>query len=139
MSYTSEILSLIPQGIPFVMIDDLLFADELSAKTILTISKDNVLVENDVFQESGLIENVAQTVAARAGYESKMFDKPVTIGYIGAVSDLNIFDLPKVGKQLQTEIVIENHIFNVVLVSGKITCDNSLILTCKMKIFLPEQ
>ena len=139
MSNASEIGLLIPQGIPFIMVDDLLFANETSAKTVFTISEDNVLVKNSFFQESGLIENVAQTVAARAGYESKMYDKPVIVGYIGAVSDLNIVELPKVGHQLLTEIVIENHIFNVVLVSGKVTCNSSIILTCKMKIFLPEQ
>ena len=139
MTPSADILSLIPQAAPFVMIGELVHADETSAKTTFTISEDNVLVENGIFQESGLIENVAQTVAARAGYESKMFNKPVLVGYIGALSDLKIYELPKVGNQIETEIVIENHIFNVVLVSGKITCDNTVILTCKMKIFLPEQ
>ena len=48
-----------------------------------------------IFKEPGLVENIAQTAAARAGYISHTENKPVLVGYIGAVNNLQVFSLPK--------------------------------------------
>jgi 3-hydroxymyristoyl/3-hydroxydecanoyl-(acyl carrier protein) dehydratase len=136
MSSSQNILSLIPQAPPFVMIDELLVSSELSAKTGLTIREDNLFVHDNCFQEPGLLENIAQTAAARVGYDAKANGTPVPVGYIGAINDVKIFDLPKVGDRIETEIIIENQIFNVTIISGKIMCNESVMATCKMKIFL---
>ena len=138
MNPIQNILTLIPQAPPFVMIDKLLFSDELSATTEFTIRKDHVFVENDFFQEPGLIENIAQTAAARVGYDSLLANKPVPVGFIGAVNSLTIFHLPKVGDTIRTEMIIENQIFNVTIISGKIICNDKVMATCTMKIFLSD-
>ena len=91
-----------------------------------------------MFKEPGLVENIAQTAAARAGYISKTENKPVLVGYIGAVNNLQIFSLPKTGDELTTEITIENQIFDVTLISGKITCNEQLVAQCRMKIFINQ-
>ena len=96
MNPSQNILSLIPQAPPFVMIDELLVSSELSAKTGLTIREDNIFVQDNCFQEPGLLENIAQTAAARVGYDAKATNTPVPVGYIGAINDVKIFDLPKV-------------------------------------------
>ena len=44
-----------------------------------------MLVSNGEFSEAGLMENIAQTAAARAGYIAVMENKPVAIGYIMSV------------------------------------------------------
>jgi hypothetical protein len=46
--------------------------------------------------------------------------------------------LPKTGDELITEITIENQIFDVTLISGKINCNNKIIAQCKMKIFINQ-
>ena len=129
---------LIPQKPPFVMIDKLLAFSEMATSTGFAIRVDNIFVEQDVFKEPGLVENIAQTAAARAGYVSKTENKPVLVGYIGAVNNLQVFSLPKTGDELITEITIENQIFDVTLISGKITCKGQLIAQCKMKIFINQ-
>ena len=129
---------LIPQRPPFVMIDKLLEVTETATTTGFTILNDNIFVQDGIFKEPGLVENIAQTAAARAGYVSKTENKPVLVGYIGAVNNLQIFLLPKTGDELITEIAIENQIFDVTLISGKITCNKQLIAQCNMKIFISK-
>ena len=129
---------LIPQRPPFVMIDKLLEVAETSTTSGFTILDNNIFVQDGIFKEPGLVENIAQTAAARAGYVSKTENKPVLVGYIGAVNNLQIFSLPKTGDELITEITIENQIFDVTLISGKITCNKQLIAQCNMKIFISK-
>lgn len=138
MIKVENIQSIIPQRPPFVMIDKLLEVTETATTTGFTILNDNIFVQDGIFKEPGLVENIAQTAAARAGYVSKTENKPVLVGYIGAVNNLQIFSLPKTGDELITEITIENQIFDVTLISGKITCDKHLIAQCNMKIFISK-
>ena len=84
------------------------------------------------------MENIAQTAAARSGYVSKTENRPVPVGYIGAVNNLQVHALPGTGDELITEITIENQIFDVTLISGKITCNGNIIVQCTMKIFINQ-
>jgi predicted hotdog family 3-hydroxylacyl-ACP dehydratase len=136
MNTIGNIVDLIPQKPPFVMVDTLLAFSETTTTTGFRIKADNIFVEDGIFKEPGLVENIAQTAAARAGYISKTENKPVLVGYIGAVNNLQVFSLPKTGDELITEITIENQIFDVTLISGKITCNEQLVARCKMKIFI---
>ena len=138
MINVENIQSLIPQKPPFVMVDKLIAFSETGTTTGFTIKADNIFVKDGIFKEPGLVENIAQTAAARAGYVSKTQNKPVMVGYIGAVSGLQVLALPKTGDELITEITIENQIFDVTLISGKITCNDQLIAQCKMKIFISQ-
>lgn len=133
-----NIQSLIPQKPPFVMVDKLMGVTETATTTGFTITADNIFVKNGVFKEPGLVENIAQTAAAGAGYVSYTQNKPVLVGYIGAVNNLQVFALPATGDELITEITTENQIFDVTLISGKITCNGQLIAQCNMKIFINQ-
>ena len=139
MTAFNDIESLIPQKPPFVMIDKLLSFSETATTSAFTIKAGNIFVKDGVFKELGLVENIAQTAAARAGYVSHTQNKPVQVGYIGAVNNLQIFSLPKTGDELITEITIENQIFDVTLISGKISCNETVLAQCKMKIFIINQ
>jgi predicted hotdog family 3-hydroxylacyl-ACP dehydratase len=134
-----NIQSLIPQRPPFIMVDTLLYSGEMITRTGFNIRPDNIFVEAGEFKEPGLVENIAQTAAARAGYISYTANKPVLTGYIGAVKNLEIFSFPKTGDELITEITIENQIFDVTLISGKISCNETVVAQCEMKIFITNQ
>ena len=138
MITVENIQSLIPQRPPFVMVDKLLSFSETTISTGFRIKADNIFVENGEFKEPGLVENIAQTAAARAGYISKTENKPVLVGYIGAVNNLQVYFLPKTGDELITEITIENQIFDVTLISGKINCNGKTVAQCNMKIFINQ-
>ena len=133
-----NVVSLLPQRAPFVMIDKLLSSDETITTTGFSITEDNIFVEKGVFKEPGLVENIAQTAAARAGYLSQIENKPVMVGYIAAINNLEVFALPKTGDELVTEITVGNQIFAVSLIHGKITCNEQVVAQCSMKIFIHQ-
>ena len=138
MMIVENIENLLPQRPPFVMIDKLLSSGETITTTGFSIKEDNIFVEKGIFKEPGLVENIAQTAAARAGYISQTENKPVMVGYIAAINNLQVFALPKTGDELITEITVENQIFAVTLISGKITCNQQVIAQCSMKIFINQ-
>ena len=134
-----DIRALIPQKAPFVMVGKLLYADETTTRSSFIITNDNVLVKGGVFQEAGLMENIAQTAALRAGYMALKNNIPVETGYIGAVKDFEVFYLPKVGDELTTEIAIQNQIFNVTVIDGKVWHNGNLLAQCEMKVFIGNE
>ena len=129
--------SLLPQQPPFVMVEKLLFCDEITTKTSLLIKKVNVFVENDFLSQSGIIENVAQTCAARMGYLGDRNN--IKIGMIGSISDFEIFYLPKVDNEIFTEIVVETEIGNIVLLNATVVCNEKTVATGKMKVVLTSE
>lgn len=133
-----NIETLIPQRPPFVMIDQLTWHDEKITRTGFLIKEENVFVENGRLGEPGILENIAQTAAARAGYISTFENKPVQVGYIGAIKNLVIYSLPLVNEELVTEITLVNQIFDVLLIKGKVTCKEILLAECEMKIFIAQ-
>ena len=132
----NDITLLIPQRAPFVMIDKLVYFNNEITRTNFIIKKGNVLIEDDHFSAAGLVENIAQTAAARAGYIAGLEKKSVQVGYIGAVKSLVINQLPSINDQLLTEVSVINQIFDVTIISGKVTCNDILIASCEMKIFI---
>ncbi|MGN6439245.1 MAG: 3-hydroxyacyl-ACP dehydratase [Agriterribacter sp.] len=131
-----DILPLIPQRAPFVMVDELVAAGETTGVTRFEVRQDNIFVQDGYLTEPALIENIAQTAAAHTGYVFKEKNEPVPVGFIGAVQNLEIKKLPAVGDQIETEITIKNQVFDVTLISGKITSKEEEIAKCDMKIFL---
>ena len=118
------------------MIDQLISSDETSTRTGFQVRTDNIFIEGDTLAEPALAENIAQTAAARAGYITKKENLPVLVGYIGAIKDLEIFSLPKINDNLETEIIIKTQVFDVTLITGTVKCNGKLLAQCEMKIFI---
>jgi predicted hotdog family 3-hydroxylacyl-ACP dehydratase len=130
-----DILPLIPQRSPFVMIDALTACDEQGASTSFTVRPDNLFVQDNRLREPALVENIAQTAAARMGYICRTENKPVPVGFIGAVQNLVVKVLPATGDVLHTTITIKNQVFNATVISGEVKAGDKTLATCEMKIF----
>ena len=129
---------LIPQRPPFVMIDKLLSSDAVYSVTELEVRNDNIFVEDERLTASGMIENIAQTCAARIGYINLSSGQPVKIGVIGSISNLNIARTPLVGEQLTTTIQLLEEVFNVTMVLASIKIGEEEIVSANMKIALTD-
>ena len=134
-----DIEELLPQRKPFIMLDALTHFDEVFTQTRLKVKASNIFVENDEFTESGIIENIAQTCAARIGYVNKYlcFDK-IKIGFICSIKDLVISEFPRVGDELKTTIEVINEIFAITLVNARVEINDKLITSCEMKISITD-
>lgn len=129
---------LIPQRPPFVMIDRLLSCDMVVTVTELEVRKDNVFVADGRFSAEGMMENMAQTCAARMGYISLMRGEKVKIGVIGAVNSFDIFRTPKVGEKIVTTIEVLEELFQITLAKAVIKCGEEVLAEAKMKIALMD-
>ena len=132
----SELLELIPQKKPFVMIDKLFFSDREKTISGFTIKKDCILCRNGFLSESGLVENIAQTAAAGVGYICKQENIPVPIGFIAAIKNLAVYDLPVVGSEVISEVVIRNNVMDITIVYGKVTHNDTMLAECELRIFI---
>jgi len=133
-----NILTLIPQRPPFVMVDTLVSCDETGSHTTLLVKEENVLVYDGELSEAGLVENIAQTAAAGVGYLTQQNGLPIATGYIGAIKNLEVFALPKTGDTIETTVAIETHVFDVTIISGVVKCNGVMLAKCEMKIFIQK-
>jgi len=132
-----DILEIIPQRPPFLMIDKLISFDKIITTTRFTVREDNLFLEGGNFYESGIIENLAQTCAARMGYIRKILsNEEVRLGFIGAIKNLKIHFFPKAGDKIETEIEVASEYFNITLVNAKSVCNGEVVAECEMKISL---
>lgn len=134
-----DILTLIPQRRPFVMIDRLLTFDEIESSTDFVIKEDNIFCKDGLFLETGIMENIAQTCAARIGYININNNESVKIGVIGSIKDLVITKLPKVGTTLLTKVKVLSEVFAITLVEAEVYDNDELIAKCEMKISLTDK
>ena len=129
---------LIPQRPPFVMIDKLLSFDMTVTVTQLEIRADNVFCKDGRLSAEGLMENIAQTCAARMGYINLTKNEAVKIGVIGAVNNFEVFRTPKVGDVIVTTIEVIEEMFQITMVKAYIKCGDETIAQSNMKIALMD-
>ena len=133
------IKELIPQRDPIMMVDTFYDADETSCHTGLLIKADNLFCENGEFQEPGLIEHIAQSASAYAGYKEKLKNSEnPPVGYIGEIKKFKLFRRPKAGERLFTHIQTVSEIMNVSLIKTEAKVGDEVVASCQMKIFIRE-
>ena len=134
-----DIHELLPQQEPFVMVGNLISFDEVKTVTETTIAADNIFVDDGRFSASGLIENVAQTCAARIGFVNKfILGNGITSGVIGAVRKLVINALPAAGQTITTTVEIVSEVFGMTLAKATVTCEGEELLSTEIKISVRE-
>ena len=116
------------------MVGELLFADETIARTRFVVDAANPLVDRGRFTAGGLLENIAQTVAAGAGYRAMRSGGRVTPGHLVSVSRFTIGSLPLPGDELLTEITIGSRVADIIVISGRVMAGGVEIAACEMKI-----
>lgn len=128
--------NLIPQKFPFVMVDKVLAFGENFITSGFTVEEANIFTENSIFQESGLIEHMAQSVALYTGYQFFLKKEPAPTGYIGSIKSIEIFELPKVNDNLITKVNILHEFAGITLVDISVLLNEVEIARGQMKTVL---
>lgn len=134
---TLDILAILPHRRPFVLIDRLESYDEstTSVTTSYRIPEDGVFVEDNIFKAEGLMENIAQSCAARIGFYDWLHELPVKPGVIGSVKGLSIASFPKVGEKIFTQITPKAEALGVLLASAQVKTESgTLVAECQIKV-----
>ncbi len=122
------------------MIGRLVGFDMVRTVTETVIQERNIFVEDGHFTASGLIENIAQTCAARIGYiNGYIVNKGIQIGFIGAVRNMDILALPKVGETITTTVDVLEEVFGMTLATATVMRGDEVLVTTEMKIAVKEQ
>lgn len=133
-----DVLTLLPQRPPFVMIDRLIHFDETVTTTQLTVRADNLFTDADGrLNPCALVENIAQTCAARMGYINHYINRQcVRIGFIGGIKNLQVLCSPRVGEVLTTSVEVLEEVMQLTLVNAIVRVGDEPIVTAEMKIAL---
>ena len=130
-----DLHTVLPQQEPFVMVGSLIAFDADSSVTETLIREDNIFVDNGHFSASGMMENIAQTSAARVGFYNKyMLHKDVQVGFIGAVRNYVVHSLAPVGEMLTTRVDILQDVFGMTLANAQVTCRGEVIAEAEIKL-----
>lgn len=134
-----NIRELLPQQPPFVMVDKLLAVSEAAITTGLTVRADNLFVENGQFTQAGIVENMAQTGAAKLGYVNKYVEQgTVKLGFIGEIKKLSFAELPVVGDELVTTVEVQNEVLSTLIVQTRVETAGRLVASGSMKICMTD-
>lgn len=128
--------NLIPQKKPFVMVDKLISFKENEIIAGISIVADNLFTKDSTFQESGLIEHMAQSVALYTGYQYYLKNEPAPTGYIGSIKSIEILRLPKLNENVETTVSVLHEFMGVTLVEIISKVGDEIISNGQMKTVL---
>jgi 3-hydroxymyristoyl/3-hydroxydecanoyl-(acyl carrier protein) dehydratase len=134
-----DVLQMIPQKSPMDMVDGLIDHDENITTSRLILTNQNVFCKHGYFHEPGLIENMAQTAALRAGHEAQKEGTEPFVGFIGAVKRMKIHALPKDSDILITTITVLTKVANATLIKGEVYAGSELMAEGELSIFKQEE
>ncbi|SEL69172.1 hypothetical protein [Parapedobacter koreensis] len=140
VSSKEAIGKLIPQQLPFVLVDKLIEHGTDHIISGFEVPAQHVLVASDGrLTEAGVIEHFAQTIALHQGYDYFLRNLTPPTGYIGSIKNFEIYQLPRVGDELRTTIKILQRLFGVTMVSGEVTCREQLIAIGEMRTVIAKE
>lgn len=135
-----DVHELLPQQEPFVMVSRLVHLDDVRTICETDIHADNIFVEHGHFSASGLIESIAQTCAARMGYINKiLLKRDVQIGFIGAIRNLEVYALPKAGRQITIIVDVKDEVFGITLASAVVKDSERMLMSTEIKIAIKQE
>ena len=112
----TNISHLIPQKVPFVMVDTLLEFTKDKVVSSFKILEDNLFMEDGMMNEPGLIENMAQSVALHTGYDYFLKGERAPTGYIGSIKKVEVFKRPALNEIITTKVDILHEFDGITMV-----------------------
>jgi predicted hotdog family 3-hydroxylacyl-ACP dehydratase len=149
MGIPIDINNFLPHRAPMLMVDWILEMNDERVESVFTIGEGNVFLQNELFSESGLIENAAQTCSAIVGKqyfvdennEAKQDVK--IIGFISAIKTMNIHVLPKVGTTINTIATLTSKFvsedYSISTMYCKTYSKDELLLDGEINLFIQER
>lgn len=139
VSSEEEIINLIPQRKPFILVDSIHQHSEDEILSGFTIPAGHILVDkNNHLTEAGIIEHFAQSIALHQGYLCFLNQQEAPVGYIGSIKNIEIIQLPKAGQKIKTRIKILQQIMGVTMVSGEVYLNENVIASGEMRTIIAK-
>ena len=128
-----DIHTLLPQQEPFVMVDTVTGFSSEGITTETVVRADNLLAEAGHLSAEGVMENIAQTCAARIGFVNRyILRQSIQVGFI----NFHIHRLPETDETITTHVRLVEEIFGMVLASATVTGERGPVAETEIKIAL---
>ena len=142
-----DILKFLPHRSPFLFLDKILILNDEEVSASFLIKEDNLFIENNYFNEMGLVENAAQTCSSIVG--KSYFDDDDTegegaklIGFISAVKKITAFSCPKVGSTIISKAKLTSRFdtdsYSVCALECNIFEGSTLLISCEMNLIIKD-
>ncbi|WDF68498.1 hypothetical protein PQ465_19655 [Sphingobacterium oryzagri] len=143
-----QIEQFLPHRAPMLMVDSILDISHEHVLCSFVIQSNNIFVEDNLLQEAGLMENMAQTCSSIVGqtfYDvdyNPLSDKRI-IGFISGIKQMSVFKLPQVGQKILTEASLtsrfdgDDYAICTMLVTAK--QDEERLSSAEINLFLQKQ
>ena len=129
----------LPHREPMLMVDTILELCHEKVITTFKIQKNNIFLHHNQLQESGLVENMAQTCSSIVGQSFFENDNDTKIiGFITSIKKINIFSLPNLGTEIITKATLVSQYENICNVSCETFCNDELLGNAEINLFIQE-
>lgn len=138
----------LPHRAPMLMVD---YIVEISQRHVIceyTIENSCIFLVEEMLQEVGLIEHMAQTCSSIVGqnYYTTDYDPEVdsrVIGFISGIKTMSIVDLPRLGQRLRTTANLVSHFdgagYTICTMSVQACVDELCLAEAEINLFLQER
>ncbi|UGU15796.1 ABC transporter permease [Sinomicrobium kalidii] len=142
-----DIRTLLPHRAPFLMIDNILSLTDVDVTTSFRIQKDCIFNDNGTFNETGLIENAAQTCSAIVGQRyfknGKLINRKTRlIGFISTIKNVTVNTCPEVGRTIVSNATLKSRSDTGQYCLCSMECvvreSNRELLSCEMNLIIQE-
>ena len=131
--------NLIPHRKPVCMVDRLIEFKDQAGTVEAVVSSENALIENNgQLDQLAVTEMIAQACAAAKGYEGRLANDPVELGFLVGIKKLQFFGKAFAGDHLQISVRTVGAISGFTVVEGKVICNQKIIASRKIKLWVPE-
>ena len=130
-----DIRNILLQREPMLLVDRLIHFDDRFTITETSIREGGIFIENGALSAAGMMENIAQTCAARIGYINRyILKKNLKTGYIGAINSYDVLDLPRVGTTITTTAEKIEEALGILLVRAEVKVANKIYAKAEVKM-----
>lgn len=142
-----EISNFLPHREPFLMVDKVTALSDEHVETSFKITSNNILVNDNIFAEVGLIENAAQTCSAIVGksyFEEDDVEGKGTslIGFISAIKKITINNCPEVGQTITSKAKLksrfDNEAYSICTLECNTYVETEIMASFEMNLFIQE-
>ncbi|TGV02292.1 ABC transporter permease [Flavivirga rizhaonensis] len=142
-----DVSDFLPHRPPFLMVDKVLTLSDEEVSTLFKIKKDSIFVEDNYFNELGLVENAAQTCSSIVG-KSFFNDDDIKgeganlIGFISAIKKITVFSCPKVGSTIISNAKLTSRYdttnYSICSLECNIYEESVQLLSCEMNLVIKD-
>tara|TARA_R110002049_G_scaffold133243_1_gene292646 strand:+ start:2545 stop:3000 length:456 start_codon:yes stop_codon:yes gene_type:complete len=142
-----DISNFLPHRPPFLFLDKILNLTKEEVSASFSIKEDNLFVQNNYFNEMGLVENAAQTCSSIVG-RSYFDDEDIEgegaklIGFISAIKKITMFSCPKVGSTIISKAKLTSRFdtddYSVCSLECNTFEGSTLLLSCEMNLIIKD-